>query len=231
MAMSQVGSVATQVKRIAIVTDSRGVGLQEELDSINEHAFDIKVFVKKGNGIAQAVRETSKSLIWMAPDLVLVLAGICDITQLNRAEWTVSLPEESVARIVDCFQGSMDATRHHLSIFLTERPHSVIFSQIVGMDMAKFNRMDEKHPQQALLDEMVTHVNHAIAEFNKENNMLTPWLGQDVHHNKKGGRKTTRYYKLAPDGLHLTDQLREKWAATLYSVIVKTKQELCKVKT
>lgn len=221
----------TKVKRVAIVTDSRGQGLQDELDRVNDKRYDIKVFLKKGCGIAQAIRETSKSLVWMAPDIIIVVAGICDITQLDRVHWTVSLQDEDVSCTVDGIVGCMDATRHHLSIVLTEKPHKVIFCHIVGMDMAKFNKMEGKHPQQEVLDETITQVNQSITAFNKGNGMLTPWTSQDIHRNKKGGRKTTRYYKLDEDGLHLSQEIREKWASIIYNVIVKTHQELSKVDT
>lgn len=226
-----VSNPLTTVNRIAIVTDSRGQGLQEELNRVNLKGYTIKVFVKKGCGIAQAVRETSKSLVWMAPDIIIVLAGICDVTQLNRSQWTVSLQDEDINCTIDGIVGCMDATRHHLSIVLTEKPHRIIFGHIVGMDIAKFNRSEQKHPQQDTLDEMITQVNHHITAFNKENAMLTPWTSQDIHRNKKGGRKTTRYYKLAEDGLHLSNEIREKWAAIIYNVIVKTHQELTKGNT
>lgn len=64
-------------------------------------------------------------------------------------------------------------------------------------------------------------MNHAIIAFNKANNVLTPWTNKEIHHNKKGGRKVTRYYKLGDDGLHLSDEIREKWASTLYNAICK----------
>lgn len=70
-------------RQIVIITDSRGLGLQSELDRINKIEgtnLNIQVFVWQGRGITGAVKETWKQLIWMAPSLIIVSAGICDIT-------------------------------------------------------------------------------------------------------------------------------------------------------
>lgn len=210
-------------EKVVIVADSRGKGLQQDLDLLNsEGSINIKVLVKKGRGIAELIRDTSKDLIWMAPSQIYVLAGICDITALDRENMTVSLQEDTIETLVGKVEGSMDAARHHLSIMLIEKPYKLIFCPTVGMDMAKYNRIEDRHTQQDLLDEMVVCMNHTIIAFNKTNKVLTPWINKDIHHNKKGGRKTTRYYKLADDGLHLSDEIREKWASTLYDAILKS---------
>lgn len=80
------------------------------------------------------------------------------------------------------------------------------------MDLAVYNHLSGEHPQQPLLNDMVTEINHSITAFNEENEVITPWTAKEVHRNKKGGKKTTRYQKLAPDGLHLTNEILEKWA-------------------
>lgn len=208
--------------RIVIVADSRGKGLQSELDQLNTDGHvTIKVIVKKGRGIADLIRDTSKELIWMAPTQIYVLAGICDVTHLNRQTMTVSLEEESTEILVGKTEGSMDAARHHLSIVLTEAPYKLMFCPTVGMDMAKYNGLPNRHAQQDHLDEMIISMNHAIIAFNKANHVLTPWTNKEIRHNKKGGRKDTRYYKLADDGLHLSEETKKKWALTLYNAILK----------
>lgn len=219
--MAESNSHSQQLK-IAIIADSRGVGLQAVLDRLNEAKHKISVFVHKGRGIVAAVKETSKTLIWMAPDHIFVLAGICDITQINRITRIVSLRDDNLEQLLDRFTGQMDIIRHHLSIFLTERKYKLSFCHVIGMDLAIHNHLHQEHPRQALLNEMVAEVNQAITSFNEENGVITPWTAKEVHRNKKGGKKTTRYQKLAPDGLHLSDDLREKWAMVLLNTIHRT---------
>lgn len=66
---------------VVIISDSRGAGLQNEINLLNEKGYQVKVLVYKGRGMAQAVREATNKLIWMKPNHVLILAGICDITR------------------------------------------------------------------------------------------------------------------------------------------------------
>lgn len=220
--MDQATSILPKQLVIVIIADSRGAGLQAEIDSLNKGKHKISVFVHKGKGIVEAVKLTSKTLVWMAPDHVIVLAGICDVTQIDRTTRVVSLREMNKDLLIDRFKGQMDIIRHHLSIFLTEKKHKLTFCHVIGMDLALYNHQPGEHPHQTLLDEMITDVNHSITAFNEENEVITPWTAKEVHRNKKGGKKSARYQKLAPDGLHLTDEMREKWAALLINVIDRT---------
>lgn len=212
---------------VVIITDSRGQGLQEEMDAIErreETDHKIQLFVWKGRGITGAIRESSIQLVWIAPSLIIVYAGICDVTSLNRSTWKISMadltPDEAISR----YEGQMDYIRHHLSIVLTEKPHKIFFCEIVGADLAKFNKSDPPHPSQAQMEEVVLGINSKITAFNESNGMPTPWTAREVHHNKKSKSKVSRYQKLAQDGLHLSEELREKLANTLYKYICKIKQ-------
>lgn len=209
---------------VVIITDSRGYGLQADIDIIIQREgleVNIQVFVWKGCGIAAAVKKTSKQLIWMAPSLVLIFAGICDVTDLNRETWQISLQDENPDETIMRYEGLMDTVRHHLTIFLTERSFKVVFCELIGADMARYNKMDHAHHQQDQLDATIIGINTKIAAFNKENCMPTPWTAKTVHHNKKSRTKVARYQKLGPDGLHLGDELREKLAGVMVNYVTK----------
>lgn len=207
--------------RVEVVTDSRGVGLQNELNLLNDRGFDITVLIKKGCGLIEAVRECSKRLVWIAPDLVIIAVGICDITRKDRESKMVSLQDDSIEAMVLKFEASMDTIDHHLKVKLMERAFKLVFCHITGMDIGRYNKLSVRHPQQDRLDEMIPPINQAITTFNVNNGVLTPWLAKDIHMNisKQKGKKACRYHRLAPDGLHLTDALREKWAGVLYKAI------------
>lgn len=209
---------------VALITDSRGFGLQNELDhieGIEKLGLKIQVFVWKGHGITEAIRKTSKQLVWLAPSLVMVLAGICDITSLNRTTRKISMadpaPEEAISR----YDGQMDSIRHHLTIMLTEKPFKLVFCEMIGADMAKYNHDDHIHPQQEQLEEVVLGINTKIVAFNMSNGMPTPWTSRTVHHQKKSKVKVSRYQNLAPDGLHLGEELKRKLASTIYKYVTK----------
>lgn len=115
----------------------------------------------------------------------------------------------------------MDIISHFLSINLVEKKYKLAFSQIVGMDLAVYNRQDQPHPNQNLLDDAVIRINLEIANRNMAEGVATPWVANDIHHNRKKGYKVTRYHRLSEDGLHLTQDLRERWAVFLHKAILK----------
>lgn len=210
---------------VVLITDSRGHGLQLEIDSIIKREgldMNVQVFVWRGKGIAGAVKATSKQLIWIAPSLIIVSAGICDITQLDRISRQISMADENVEETVTRYDGLMDIVRHHLTVFLTERPFKVVFCEVIGADIAKYNNQETEHPQQQQLNDTILRINARIAAFNKENSVPTPWTAKIVHHNKKSGSKVARYQKLCDDGLHYGEELKAKIANILCNYVVKT---------
>lgn len=185
-------SKATSKGSAVIITDSQGFGLQDAIDNIIKREgadINIQVFVWRGRGIASATKETSKQLIWMAPDLIVVAAVICDVTELNRETRQIRLADDAMEDTVLRYEGLMDTIRHHLTVFLTERPYKLTFCELIGADMAKFNKQEQPHHQQTQLDETVLEINTRIVAFNKENGVATPWTARSVHHNKKSNSK------------------------------------------
>lgn len=208
--------------KVVILADSRGAGLKYELDCLNNGAFDFVVIIKKGRGIIDLVREVSKRLVWIAPDVIIVTAGICDITEKNRETGLVTLQNVISEDVPALIESSMDTVRHHLSIVLTENPYKLIFGHIVGLDIARYNGQNVIHPQQDRLNDIIIKSNQTITAFNVSNDVPTPWLAKDVHpNNSKKGSKKHLYQKLAPDGLHLSDLMKERWANIIYKLVNK----------
>lgn len=92
------------------------------------------------------------------------------------------------------------------------------------MNLAKWNNQEQSHPQD-LLDTAIHDINIEINRFNTSNNAITPWLARDVHHNIKG-KKKNRYDRLSEDGVHLSDNLKLKWAAEIVSALVKNHEKM-----
>lgn len=151
MAEAPLKSKSNWTGPVAIITASRGYGLQDDLDYIckwEKRNVNIQVFVWKGKGIVEATKQTTQQLIWLAPRLVIIFAGICDVTQLDRDRWEISMTDMNVEETVDRYDGQMDIIRHYLSLNLTERPWSLAFCELIGADISKFNRLNQVHPQQ-----------------------------------------------------------------------------------
>lgn len=220
-AVCQGGAIDRKQQRTAtIISDSRGVGLQEVISKFAKK-IKYKVLAWKGRGMTEATKQSLKHLLWSKPDIIVIMAGICDMTVLDRNTRQVSLNFESEEEAVDMMIGRIDAIKHFLSINLLEKRYKLMFCQTVGMDMSAYNRTQPPHPQQELLDSTILSINIEFAKWNKENDAPTPWLASDIHHNRKRGQKITRYERLAEDGLHLTESLREKWAENIAKAVNK----------
>lgn len=107
----------------------------------------------------------------------------------NRDTKLVSLQDSDIDVTLNRIENSLKEIMHHLSLKLTERPYSLTFSPVTGMDIAKYNRQESRHPEQDTLDEIIGGANQIITAYNRANYAITPWIASEVHYNKKGGRK------------------------------------------
>lgn len=179
----------------------------------------------EGGGIIEATKQTSKQLIWMAPRLVLIFAGICDVTELDRATWQISMADRGSEETVNRYEGQMYIIRHHLKVFLTKKEWDLAFCELIGAEMSKHNKLEQPHPQQQQMDEKILGINAKIAEFNSSNNMPTPWTAKEIHNNKKSKCKVSRYRKMGDDGLHFGGDLRLRIAKILPKYVAKFREE------
>lgn len=212
--------------KIVVITDSRGAGIQSMFDQLKDKNYSIQILVWKGKGVAEAVRESRKRLNWIAPDIVIIMAGICDLTLLDRTTRKVTIASPDEEKLVSDYEYTMDMVQHHLKVMAVGKEPKVVFGQLIGMDISVYNSQHVPNQHQETLDNAVVRINTLIAQFNMNNCASTPWTATDVHHNRKNGRKITRYNRLAPDGLHLTDALREKWVTAIDKVARKMVPEL-----
>lgn len=196
---------------------------QYYLDQLDCRPFNIKVLIYKGKGIIDAVWVAKTKLLWWSPQLILVLNGLCDVTQLERQTRLVSLRNNEARAILE-YKESMDIVCHHLRILFDRNPTQVI-SQIVGLDIAKHNGEVLPSPQEEELDSTINSINVEINKFNSANNTISPWLARDIHKNTKGHKKT-RYYKLGEDGVHLTQDLQQRWASEILASLHKNHEKL-----
>lgn len=76
----------------------------------------MKILVWKGRGITAAVKDSGQTINWLAPDIIMVVAGICDLTTLDRETRQVSLSFSDEHAMLDEFTGKMDIIQHHLKV-------------------------------------------------------------------------------------------------------------------
>lgn len=206
---------------IVIITDSRGAGLEEEIEKIHSNGNNVRVLVYPGKGIIRAVKEAESLLNWWCPQQIYVMNGICDITYRDRSTKLVSLHELEVERAVESYVQSLDTVTHFVKILLDGHRYKLIFSEQIGMNLATYNGTLYPHQHQGILNETIERINAEIVIWNRNHEVITPWVARIIHRNMKNGKKTHKYQKLAPDGLHLSEEVRAHWAYELAQAICK----------
>lgn len=206
---------------IIIIADSRGRELQLEINKQARPGFDIRVLVSPGKGLVAAVCEAESKLFWWQPEQVYVIAGICDITKKNKHTNKVSLRETNPMFAMSLYKFHMEAIRSSLTSKLGNDDCIVVFGELVGMNIVGYNGTRFPDQQQNLLNEIVEGVNKEIIAQNASRDLVTPWIARTIHKNWRNGRKMHRYHKLAADGVHLTQDLREMWAREILKSIYK----------
>lgn len=212
MASSKIPKLNQRDELIVIIADSRGAGLMEEIGKLPTDGLNVKVLVYPGRGIIQAVKESEKLLIWWRPRQIYIMSGICDITMKNKPTKKVMLRESDVDKSTQSIIDSIDTVSHFIRILMDGYLYRLIFTEIIGMNLATYNNTEYPNPQQKELNMAIEKINAEIVEANSRNNVIAPWIAREVHRNKKDGRKTHRYQKLAEDGLHITGEMRQTWA-------------------
>ena len=141
--------------------------------------------------------------------LVIVAAGVNDLTTLNKCTRTVSPVFDDLGQLVDIITDRL----HDLKNSLMACTQYLIICQITGIDMNTFNKGRTDHDLlQDIINGGVRYVNRIVCSINEENAMIPPWTFSDIHiYDKKDKKYIDKYIKFS-DGLHPDELLLMRWA-------------------
>lgn len=215
-----------------LITDSRGRGLQPYLDSvIPPSSPSVRVITHPGAGLELAVLKSLRAVRDYKPQIIIIAAGVCDLTWKNRANKMINLRHRDVDGNVDHVMSSMKAA---YDLIRAEGTHKVTFATLTGVDLADSNNparrhmnnaqyveynMQHKttHSAQITLNRAILKINKKIGAFNRANNVNTVWLAGLVHAYIKGTYH--HYYRRLYDGCHLDDKTKAAWARQIVKSI------------
>ena len=216
--------------KTVIIADSRGAQLSAHLKYI-DNIGTCTVMTCPGAGIVRSVRTAKRVIMESNPDVVIVMAGICDITMKHPTTKRISL------RTVDAgmaTQNVMNAIGKAYEDIREIGDYTVSFATITGVDLTDANcrtrrhmndteyqrycvTTKQTHPDQEAMDAIITIVNRAITEYNERNATPTTWMAEVVHPYIRG-RHRARYDRLS-DGCHPTSDTSRRWAAQVARAI------------
>lgn len=217
-----------------VIADSRGRGLQEMLCE-RLVTGTVRVMVHCGAGAELAVLKSLSLIREEKPDLVILAAGVCDLTWRHSVTRVTSLRnkdlEGSVTQVMTALQDACELLKSVGSF-----PVSV--ATVTGIDLTDYNhpgrkRMSQEqydiyvktekimHSEQATLNEAINTINRRITAHNKGTNTPTTWTAGVVH--SHFNKSTHHYYRRLTDGCHLTDSTKKGWVKQIIKTIIKSK--------
>lgn len=207
--------MACQTYKTLVIADSRGAGL---LEALNEHAGagSIKVEVHRGAGIEEAVLNSLESLRRFKPDLILLFAGICNVTMRNRHTKITALKyldaDSTVIAVIAALDRALSILKHHGYM-------RVSTATLTGVDLNRYNQRSStpKDPYQETLNAAIITINRKIIEGNRKRNIPTTWTASVIHAYYRGSYHFL-YHRLR-DGCHPNRATVAYWAKVMVKVI------------
>lgn len=180
-----------------IVSDSRGRYLDTLIDDEN-----ILVSFHSGANLSRVAIEAVNIIRRFNPNTIVLMAGINDITRLNRRTRKISL-----------FSSSRSVIIHHLISCINQAKYYIhshfpnvnnIIGRIIGVSINTYNRVRGISPVQWVVDDVITAVNSYIRQLNTDSGLPHPRHGLRKH-----------IYSRLRDGLHPGNLTLESWAYQL----------------
>ena len=204
---------------VLILADSRLKTFNNYLSFVVQREklpVNIEIKVVRG-GRMEHMKELGLSVLGNeAYHLVIVAAGVNDLTVLNKRTCTVSPVFDDLGHLVDTITDKL----HDLKNSLMACTQYLIICQITGIDMNTFNKGRTEHRVlQDIINGGVRYVNRVVCSINEENAMIPPWIFSDIHvYDKKEQKYIDKYIKFS-DGLHPDDLLLMRWAEAFVKCI------------
>ena len=209
--------------RTQIIADSRGAHLEPILRDL-QGIGETRVSVNPGKTISGSVEVARNHVKDMKPDLIIVMSGICSITNRDRHTKVISLRHTDINTVVDTVMTDIDHA-HKLIRETSDAP--VSFATVTGADLTDVNNQRRRimsnveyqeyvlnikvtHPDQATLNTAIIRLNRRITAYNENTNTPTTWMAEIVHPLLRGQHRF--YYGKLADGCHPNNNTRKRWA-------------------
>ena len=207
------------MKRIMVVTDSRGRDLDHHLRH-EEDCYTLHVLA--GAGLVSLIDFALNSSPALY-DMIVILGGICDITHKNHKSGEISLRANHASTLVPQLEDAIDPKLDLLRCIVPK----TVLSTTYGVNLWRYNQHTRgytgpsPHPDQGNLLECVGRVNEMLSSLNYKVKLPIIWLNNEVHYHR-GKKRTHTRYNLMWDGCHPGPQLRKKCAALIVKAVKRT---------
>ena len=220
-----------------VITDSRGAGIQNILQEYTDIG-QTRVESHPGADLERAVRRSLPTIIRDDPCLIIIMAGICNITYRNPRTRVTSLAYHTEAEIA---HHALAAAMKAQELIRNSSRAEISFATITGIDLSDYNSAARKHmtpaeyeehclttkiidPDQDLLNTTILSINRKLVALNSQNGTPTTWTAGTVHpyHNNAHHHN----YRRLRDGCHAHTDTKRDWAKRIAKTIRRQNQRL-----
>ena len=220
-------------KRVLIATDSRGAGIQQQINrnqklaSLDDIKIDIRIIPgAKVNEIHTAIKT---ACTYHTYDLILVIGGICNLT--DRVQWCG-------LQLLDYSSKDLQEIKGQFVSIREQYASKVIFATIPPASLMKYGQVKNR------LEDLTKHIEVSLARkqrrLEKDLKLVNNWIRQNnkayqatnldlnkinTSNSIKRDINGVRYRKESftaknlYDGLHANMKLKEKWHKRTTDVI------------
>lgn len=201
-----------------------------------------QVLAHSGAGYELAAIKSMQTVLRVEPEIIIMMAGICDITWRDRRSKETRLRYEKAA---DSVGHVMEAAKAAFEILDAIGKHKISFATTTGLCLVDYNYKPRKymtedeydlyvnsvkvdHPQQQVLNNSVIEINRQLTEMNKKNGVPSTWTSTVIH---SYYRKVHHHnYKGLGDGCHPDEYTKNKWARQIVKSIKRIEKGMKKDK-
>ena len=207
------------------MANSRRTGLQEKIvaelkrthPDLSQH-IDITVQTLGGARIVNILSKMdARFQDNLRYDFIYTFVGVNNIT-FKVGKGKVVPAFESLPELIEELTDKYTTLKGNLK----NRANKVVISQIVGIDIDKYNGYYDQGRwfyYQKEVDTAMPILVHAINFINKSSNVMGPWITGSIH-DYVNHKLYSRYAKLK-NGLHPTESTRNVWAKRFVEAIIK----------
>ena len=204
-------------RRLIFFLDSRGTDLEREINLINTDNKLVEPWTFKGATIEDLTHEAINYGHLRPFDVMFVAGGICNITTKDWKTGKITFewvdPVALRCHIVEIMETQERKFKKNLPA------SNLIFCDMVGANLEKVLGHHAEN-EQYVLDEAIYKINDHIFRCNIEKGLWAPDMASPVHRMINGQYKSF-YNHLASDGIHLSQELKKKWAKKLLKTVDK----------
>ena len=216
--MASVGTGVHGRRKMIFFTDSRGSYTNELIKEEFGITRDVEVLIYKGAGLGTLIKNAYYYASSRPHDMIFIVGGICNV--IRKEELTKKLyfdwddPITLANHIIDVME------KEELKFKKKAPATNMVFCNLIGADLSKVLKKREVEEEQKILNEAIYIINDDVFQKNIVKELFAPDLASPIHR-QINGKNMSFLHHLDSDGIHLSLDMKRKWARKMFKTTKK----------